>query len=362
MRVLYLEPFDGGSHAAFGRTLMSALPWQWTAITQPPHHWKWHMRQAAVDAALRLEGLGATFDLVFASSYVPLAELVGLVPQLAGVPRVLYFHENQLDFPTRTLALDRDLHYGVTQLVSAMAASVCVFNSQHNRDSFLGAARALLARMPDGPRGAWVDRIAARSEVLPVPLELPDVAPPVVAVDRDRGPLLLWNHRWEHDKDPDAFIGALRWLDAQGLAFRVAICGQRFTEVPECLRDAPSWLGDRLVQHGAVASRDDYLALLGRTDVVVSTAVHEFFGVAVLEAIHCGAQPVVPDRLSYVELIPPRYRVADEAALRDRLASLCRHYAAGETLRADRRDVTRALLADAVMPRYRALCERLVAR
>jgi hypothetical protein len=38
---------------------------------------------------------------------------------------------------------------------------------------------------------------------------------------------------------------------------------------------------------------------------VLSTAVHEFFGVSVVEAIYCGAAPVLPNRLSYPELIPP---------------------------------------------------------
>lgn len=37
---------------------------------------------------------------------------------------------------------------------------------------------------------------------------------------------------------------------------------------------------------------------------MVSTARHDFFGVAVVEAVYAGARPFLPDRLSYPELVP----------------------------------------------------------
>ena len=46
-RILYLEPFDGGSHAAFTRTLTGGLDYDWTVLTLPGRHWKWRMRGAA---------------------------------------------------------------------------------------------------------------------------------------------------------------------------------------------------------------------------------------------------------------------------------------------------------------------------
>ena len=54
-------------------------------------------------------------------------------------------------------------------------------------------------------------------------------------------------------------------------------------------------------------SRPEYQRLLDRADIVVSTAVQEFFGVAVVEAVWHGAFPVLPDRLVYPERIPPAH-------------------------------------------------------
>ncbi|MCH9687451.1 MAG: DUF3524 domain-containing protein, partial [Deltaproteobacteria bacterium] len=346
MRILYVEPFETGSHASFTRTLTQGIDAQWTALTLPGRHWKWRMRGAAVWAATtHMEALNAGHDLLLASSYLPLAELVGLCPTLAAIPRLLYFHENQLAYPQRSPTPGgRDHHFGFTQLVSALAATRCVFNSAYNRDSLLHHGRALLARMPDAvPRG-WIERIEQSADVLPLPLSLPDVAPiPEVAPDdplRAKGPLLLWNHRWEHDKNPEAFFAALRHLVDHQVPFRVAVCGQRFSRIPAVFEQAPAWLGDRIEHWGYCETASDYAALLGRAQLAISTADHEFFGVAMLEATHHGAFPMVPDRLAYPELFPAAHRYPHDAALADRLVAACTAWIRGEPLRADRRALT----------------------
>ncbi|NVB37050.1 DUF3524 domain-containing protein [Pseudenhygromyxa sp. WMMC2535] len=374
MRVLYLEPFEAGSHEAFGRALTSA-PWaEWIPLTLPGRYWKWRMRGSAAYFAQQLLHLDLSrIDLLFASSYLPLAELVGMVPELAAMPRVLYFHENQLAFPVRDSANQdpaRDLHFGFTQLVSALAATRCVFNSAHNRDSFLEAGRVLLRRMPDAVPLGWIEAIEARSEVLGLPLELPEIANPRELEDlpahaRDEGPLILWNHRWEHDKGPDALVRILDALLERGQIFRLAVCGQQFRRrPPELLEAEPrlrAALGDRLVQWGFVRTREDYRELLSDAQIALSTAKHEFFGVSMLEAVHCGARPLVPDALSYTELFPNEFRYGDEAEAVVELERLIWAWGSGLIdLRGNRRQLSMPWSKTLMLERYRELFVRLI--
>jgi glycosyltransferase involved in cell wall biosynthesis len=371
MRVLYIEPFCGGSHAAFGEILTSASWASWRSITLPARHWKWRMRaSAAWLARAHAELLAEPHEVLFASAYLPLAELVGLCPRLAAIPRVLYFHENQLAFPQRELpGHERDLHFGFTQLISALAATRCVFNSAYNRDSFLRAATELLARMPDAIPPGWVEAIAERSCVLGLPLALPEVSDgaqrDLPASERNDGPLIVWNHRWEHDKGPEVLVRMIDGLLERGVPFRLAVCGQVFRQrPPELLAAEPRWrtaLGARLLAFGWLESRAEYLGLLGRAQLVLSTAVHEFFGISVIEAVHCGARPLVPDALSYPELWPEELRYRDEAEAIAELERLCRAWTAGAIdLRSDRRQLTEPYAAARMLPRYRELLEGLL--
>ena len=361
-RVLYLEPFDGGSHAAFTKTLTGGVDAQWTVLTLPGRHWKWRMHGAAVLFARKHRDLlAAPYDVVFASSFIDLAHLVALAPALREVPIILYFHENQFAYPLRDgVKRERDNHFGMIQLVSSLVATRCVFNSAWNRDSFLDEAEALLRRLPDAVPKGWTAEIRAKSSVMPVPLTLPSVESGRLTEtedDRALGPIILWNHRWEFDKNPEAFFGALRHLMDRAVPFRVAVCGQRYRQAPAVFDEARGWLGDRVVHWGDAESREAYEAVLQRAHLAVSTADHEFFGVSMIEATHFGARPLVPDRLSYPEIFPAQYRYG-EGALVEALETLCRGWRDGAPLRADRTALTTPYGA-ALLDRYDALIRGL---
>ena len=325
------------------------------------------MRGSAAWFAAEYARLGEPpVDLVLASSFLPLAEFVGLVPSLARTPRVLYFHENQFAYPVREeFSGERDEHYGFTQLVSARAADRCAFNSRYGLETFLDGGRRLLARLPDAVPAGWIEGVEARSVVLPIPLDLPEVPEEALGDEprgpgRARGPIVLWNHRWEHDKDPDTFFAALELLASRDVPFRLAVAGESFRASPAGFERMRPELGGRVVHWGRLESRPAYLDLLATVHLAVSTARQEFFGVAVLEAVHFGARAVVPDRLAYREHFGPEHRYGGDArSLADHLEPLCRDWSAGRIdLRASRGV---PFLARTVLPAYRTLFEEVAA-
>ena len=87
----------------------------------------------------------------------------------------------------------------------------------------------------------------------------------------------------------------MRWR-MKGTPFRVALAGENFRVQPVEFTEARSGWDRASSTSDYAESEAAYARLLWDADVVLSTAVHEFFGVSVVEAIYCGAAPVLPDR------------------------------------------------------------------
>ena len=274
MKILYIEPYHAGSHKRFGESLMEGIDADWTALTLPGRHWKWRMRGSAAWFALeKSEELKRGHDLVVASSYLPLADLKGLCPALVDTPSILYFHENQLTYPVQEAhAGERDNHFGFTQLVSGLCATRLVFNSAFNKRSFLEGAEELLRRLPDAVPRAWPAMLASKSEVLAVPLELPELVGIESSGAGSSGPLVLWNHRWEYDKNPKSFFEALYRLMERAVPFQVAVCGERFRKAPKVFQEARERLGERVVHWGYAKCRSEYEVLLKRAETMLRDA------------------------------------------------------------------------------------------
>lgn len=339
MRVLLLSAYAAASHLHWQRTLLAMFPqWQWQVLTLPPRHFSWRVRGNPLYWSLAerpvLEG---EYDLLVATSMVDLATLRGLVPALARMPSLLYFHENQFDYPQQS-GQHKLLEAQMVSLYSALAADCLAFNSAYNRDTFLAGVEALLRKLPDRVPAGVAATLAQKATVLPVPIDFENsvgdsVHWPGGAARYPQRPLrLLWSGRFEHDKGGETLWHTLRELDRCGLNYELALCGQQFRSAPKVFSRIETEFSHRLVHFGYLPESADYRALLRGADVVLSTARHEFQGLAVLEAVASGCLPAVPDRQAYPEIFPAQFRYAvhadDEALEASSAAALVARLAA----------------------------------
>ncbi len=318
-RVLALNAYHGGSHQAFLDGWSSRSRHQFATLTLPAYKWKWRMRHGAVTFAEQISSVA--FDVLFCTDMLNLAEFRGLCPaEIRALPTIVYFHENQLTYPNRQKN-ERDLHFAFTNMTTALAADRVWFNSAFHRDDFLAALSQLIERMPDCQPRSVTESIREKSEI-----HSPGVETFPARSARTPGPLrIVWVSRWEHDKNPQSFFDALDLLVDHGCHFRVSVLGESFGQVPDCFERARERLGDRVDHWGFLPTRQHYREALSASDVVVSTANHEFFGIAVLEAVAAGCFPLVPRRLAYPKILgetPEFFYDGSVTSLADRLIDL----------------------------------------
>jgi glycosyltransferase involved in cell wall biosynthesis len=320
MRILVLEPYYGGSHKNFLDGLKSRLPFDFTFMTFPAQKWKWRMRLAAPYYARKLSESEQLFDRILCSSFVDVAAFRGLAPAWTGeVPLLTYFHENQFVYPVQAED-ERDLHFFLTNVTTAFASDRIAFNSSYNMRTFVEGSKKLLRSSHDMRFDEPSEILEEKSRVIPPGIDFSGIDATEVN-NRDQSPVVVWNHRWEHDKNPELFFKTLYKLDKEGLDFRLVVLGQSYRESPHIFEEAKKRLAHRLLQFGYAHSQEEYARWLKSCDIVISTAAHEFFGIAVVEAVRAGCRPLLPRRLSYPDLFPDEF-LYDEGELLRRLRQL----------------------------------------
>lgn len=319
MRVLLLSAYAAASHVHWQRCLEGMFPsWEWHVLTLPPRHFAWRVRGNPLYWALEeTEKLTQAYDLLIATSMVDLATLRGLVPSLAAIPSVVYFHENQFEYPEGKQQHSL-LEAQMVNIYSALVADRLLFNSQYNMRTFLQGCSDLMARLPDRVPPGLLALLEKKSSVLAVPCDKPlavetgEGSPWTQSGSGQRPLRLCWLGRFEHDKGPEGLLRILQRLEQEEFDYELAVVGQQFRRSPAVFGAIEANFQHRLVHFGYVESRAGYSALLSAADIVLSTSLHEFQGLAVLEAVACGCLPVVPDRLVYPEIYPPQFVYATD--------------------------------------------------
>ncbi|MCS6934636.1 MAG: DUF3524 domain-containing protein [Chitinophagales bacterium] len=312
LHILLVEPFFTGSHRAWAEGYRKHSRHNVQILSLPGYHWKWRMHGGAVTLAGKALQTNRP-DVALATDMLDLALFKALTyPAWGKVPMAVYFHENQLTYPwspaDKDVALQRDNHYAFINYTAALAADRVFFNSRYHHDSFLEELPRFLNQFPDHQNIETIQAIRAKSAVLPLGLDLktfdPFILPPEQKGKLRERAVILWNHRWEYDKNPEAFFNALMEIAERGIDFRLIVLGEQKERRPAVFDVAREKLADKILHFGYVESREEYARWVCRADILPVTSYQDFFGSSVVEAMYCNVVPFLPRRLAYPEHIP----------------------------------------------------------
>ena len=109
---------------------------------------------------------------------------------------------------------------------------------------------SFLKQFPDYRELENVERIKAKSEVLYLGMDLQkfDDFPPY-NIEQDT-PIILWNHRWEYDKNPDTFFNLMFRLADEKIDFKLIVLGEKYTRYPKIFDKAKVKLKNHILHFG----------------------------------------------------------------------------------------------------------------
>lgn len=305
-KILFLESFYSGSHKAFADGLVKNSSFQIDLLTMSARFWKWRMKGAALNFTEQIKNI-EEYKLIFATDLINISDLKSFLGSQCP-PIIVYYHENQLAYPLNKNE-KLDYHYGLTDLTNCLSADCIIFNSKTHKSVFLDELPIFLNHLPDYVPDWTIEKIKTKSLVI-----YPGIDNTVLnqkykeSIDKGNNiPLIIWNHRWEFDKNPEAFFKVLFKLKEEKIEFRLALLGEKYKRQPLVFKVAEKKLKDNIVHSGYVEDYSEYIEILKKGDIVISTANQENYGIAVIEAILAGCMPLLPNRLSYPELIPSEF-------------------------------------------------------
>jgi glycosyltransferase involved in cell wall biosynthesis len=272
------------------------------------------MRHASLTLARELKQvlkkLNGEPSVIFASSMLNLTELQGLCPEIRLLKKVVYFHENQLNYPLKPRD-KRDEQYVFSEFLGSQVADEIWYNSDFHLQLHHGSLRTWLKKMPAPSLLPEFEQWRHNASVMYPGFTLEQQATlcqtrfteghlstPEPCAKKVR---LLWAARWDDDKQPHLLLDVIDQLKQEQISFELVILGGAPQD------DSEDWtrlrnLGDQLLHCGYLQSRTDYFKWMSSCDIILSTAHHEFFGISVMEAMSMGLKACLPRALAYPEL------------------------------------------------------------
>ena len=310
MKILLLDPYFTGSHKSWALGYQQQSVHTIDILSMKGQFWKWRMHGGAVTLANQFDKSSLKPDLILATDMLDFSTFLSLTrKKTASIPNALYFHENQLSYPwsprDRDMKGKRDKHYGFINLTSALSSDNVLFNSRYHLDSFIQKTTMLLKNFPDYNELDSIRIIKEKSKTLHLGIDLKRFD--AHQSQYDGPPLILWNHRWEYDKNPELFFETLFQLNKDGFDFNLAVLGENFNTTPSIFDETQKVLKERIVHFGYCESFSEYAKWVWKADIIPVTNIQDFFGISIMEALYCNTYPLVPDRLAYPELLPEKF-------------------------------------------------------
>ncbi|MFZ6052285.1 tRNA-queuosine alpha-mannosyltransferase domain-containing protein [Halocola ammonii] len=309
MRIALVEPYFSGSHKSWATELQRHSSYSIELFTLPGRNWKWRMHGAAISLAKKVNEIETAFDLIVVTDMMDLSVFKSLLSPVHNLtPIALYFHENQLTYPWSNRDPDakdeKAGHYQFINYSSALVADRVYFNSAYHMNSFLDALKPFISTFPDHKNMSTIAQIEKKSSVLPIGIDLKKFDEfEAKEWEPNEVPIILWNHRWEYDKNPDDFFQCLFDIKEQGYSFQLVVLGAHFRTHPKIFTKAKEVLSNELLHIGFCESFEEYARWLWKSDILPVTSIQDFFGISIIEAIYCKCLPILPNRLAYPEHI-----------------------------------------------------------
>lgn len=301
-KILFIEPYYGGAHKYFADGFKKNIQANVKILGLPAYDWKWRMEGGAIELANQYQKLAGGFmpDKIIASSMLDLPTFLSITKLDSHIPIILYFHENQFSYPKKNVK-NTDYHYGFIQYKSALTADYLFFNSLYNKETFYNGLSKLLKALPKHNYYENLKYLESKSHIVPLGFDYKEIERYRVKKNENASPIILWNHRWEHDKNPEDFFNTIISLNKERINFTLVVLGKQSNNYPVIFDQAKKLLKDKILFWGYCDDKSEYYRWLWQADIMPVTSNQDFFGISVVESIICDVYPLLPYKLAYPE-------------------------------------------------------------